>query len=54
MTNDKITGEFKLNPLNNPSFEINRKTGRMTYRAYRTSFRGECAKAPHKDAPNKF
>ena len=54
VADDQITGSFSLNPINNPSFEINRKTGKMTLRARGVRFSGECAKAPDKDAPNKF
>ncbi len=54
MTDAEISGRFKLNGLNNPTFSINRKTGRMHLRMYGASFNGDCSKAPDKDAPNKF
>lgn len=54
VADDKITGGFKLNAINHPDFIINRKTGRMELSMWGGFFRGDCAKAPDKDTPNKF
>jgi hypothetical protein len=41
VTPDRITGQYRMNGLNKPRFEIDRRTGRITIRAA-TTFTGRC------------